>query len=197
VIAGFVISRRRATPGRGGRARSGGFAGFWAWPFTEPGWRRTLFSLVAAPVCGAQFLLTVAGQVKIARRIEAWRLRRFLHIDVSQRSEDGNGLAAVARYLMGLPVGIVLSAATLVAFFSVFRVGMQVSSFAASGNINAWGGPTYLGALLAHWLDSMIAFYICVVTVRALSGLQALWVRAQRERPVGAGSGSPGERVVR
>src|SRR5262250_653601 len=108
VIAGFVISRRRA--------RSGGFAGFWAWPFTEPGWRRTLFSLVAAPVCGAQFLLTVAGQVKIARRIEAWRLRRFLHIDVSQRSEDGNGLAAVARYLTGLPVGIVLSAATLVAF---------------------------------------------------------------------------------
>jgi hypothetical protein len=25
--------------------------------------------------------------------------------------------------------------------------------------VNAWGGPSYLGAVLAHWLDGIIAFY--------------------------------------
>lgn len=28
-----------------------------------------------------------------------------------------------------------------------------------NATVNAWGGPTYLGALLAHYLDGIIGFY--------------------------------------
>lgn len=186
LIVGYVVSQRRAAPVHDDETLPQGYAGFWKWPFTEHGWRRTLFSLVAAPVCCAEFLLTVVGQVRIARRIEVWRLRRFLHTDVPRRPESGHRRAAVAYHLVGLPIGIVLSSATLVAFYFAFRVGLQVSSFAPAGNINAWGGPTYLGALLAHWLDSFFAFYACVMILRGFTWLQVGWARQQLDRSIGA-----------
>jgi hypothetical protein len=41
-----------------------------------------------------------------------------------------------------------------------FRMGQQViGGLDPNSTVNAWGGPTYLGALLAHWLDSIVIFY--------------------------------------
>jgi hypothetical protein len=28
-----------------------------------------------------------------------------------------------------------------------------------NATVNAWGGPTYAGALLAHWLDAIVGCY--------------------------------------
>lgn len=168
LIAGHVVSRPHAAPGRDRSTLRWAMPGFWKWPFTERGWQRTLFSLLAAPVCFAQLLLTIVGQVQIARRMEAWRRRPF-QCDTTSRHGNGQGRTSVARCLTRVLFAIVLSAATLAAFFSVFRAAFQVSSFRASGNVNAWGGPTYLGALLAHWLDSFIGFYASVLIVRGLA----------------------------
>ena len=48
----------------------------------------------------------------------------------------------------------------LVALYTPFRMGMQVTGgLDPNATVNAWGGPTYLGALLAHWLDGIVGFY--------------------------------------
>ena len=37
---------------------------------------------------------------------------------------------------------------------------MQVcAALAPSWTANAWGGPTYVGASMAHWLDGYLLFY--------------------------------------
>jgi hypothetical protein len=41
-----------------------------------------------------------------------------------------------------------------------FRMGQQITSgLDPNATVNAWGGPTYLGALLAHYLDGIVIFY--------------------------------------
>ena len=53
-----------------------------------------------------------------------------------------------------------------------FRAAMQVfAALAPSWTANAWGGPSYWGASLAHWLDGYLLFYasaalLSVVLVR-------------------------------
>jgi len=55
-----------------------------------------------------------------------------------------------------LPTALLL----LVLLYAPFRMGMQiVGGIDPNATVNAWGGPTYLGALLAHWLDCIIGFY--------------------------------------
>jgi len=44
--------------------------------------------------------------------------------------------------------------------FSADRLGAQViGGLDPNATVNAWGGPSYLGALLAHWLDGIVGFY--------------------------------------
>jgi hypothetical protein len=45
--------------------------------------------------------------------------------------------------------------------------------------VNAWGGPTYLGALLAHYLDCIIGFYAAAFLLSRL-----LLPAADADRPL-------------
>ena len=55
-----------------------------------------------------------------------------------------------------LPTALLL----LLLLYSPFRMGAQiVGGIDPNATVNAWGGPTYLGALLAHWLDCIVGFY--------------------------------------
>jgi hypothetical protein len=48
----------------------------------------------------------------------------------------------------------------LVILYTPFRMGQQITGgLDPNATVNAWGGPTYLGALLAHWLDGIVGFY--------------------------------------
>lgn len=43
----------------------------------------------------------------------------------------------------------------------VYRSSLQVTAaFSPAFTANAWGGPSYLGASLAHWMDDAIMFYL-------------------------------------
>lgn len=59
------------------------------------------------------------------------------------------------------PVRVVLAVClTLLLLFNLFRAGVQVvGGLDPNFTVNAWGGPTYLGAMLAHYLDGLILFY--------------------------------------
>ena len=61
-------------------------------------------------------------------------------------------------------LGMVRAAGSLLLLYALlwepFRAAMQVfAALAPSWTANAWGGPTYWGASLAHWLDGYLLFY--------------------------------------
>jgi hypothetical protein len=77
----------------------------------------------------------------------ASRLRRTI------RLADGLSLPNLARAVAAVPLILVL-------LFTPFRMGMQITGgLDPNATVNAWGGPTYPGALLAHYLDGIVAFY--------------------------------------
>jgi len=58
--------------------------------------------------------------------------------------------AAFARALAATPL-------LLVMMFFLFRGGFQVTSgIDPNATINAWGGPTYIGAMACHYLDGLL-----------------------------------------
>ena len=59
--------------------------------------------------------------------------------------------------------------------------------FDPNATVNAWGGPTYLGALLAHYLDNIVSFYAAAFL------LSRLLLPATATRLVNEGIGSSQE----
>jgi hypothetical protein len=135
-------------------------AGLRAWvrtPFTRQGWSRTVDAFVAVPLGLAELGLLLVGRRGTVARIEAWRDAR---LGTGPRDPGRLGRSVAA----GLPVGVVALAAALVSFQAVWRAGVQV--FAAVDHDftrDAWGGPTYLGASAAHWMDGLLLFAACSV----------------------------------
>ncbi len=70
------------------------------------------------------------------------------------RFARGLSLPDLARVMATVPLVLVL-------LYVPSRMGAQVAGgLDPNGTVNAWGGPTYLGALLAHWLDCLVGFYV-------------------------------------
>lgn len=66
---------------------------------------------------------------------------------------SGLALASASRSVAAMPLVALL-------LYVPFRMGAQiVGGLDPNVTVNAWGGPTYIGALLAHWLDATVAFY--------------------------------------
>jgi len=60
---------------------------------------------------------------------------------------------AAAKFLLIAPLILVL-------LYCPFRMGAQViGGLDPNSTVNAWGGSSYAGALLAHWLDCVVGFY--------------------------------------
>jgi hypothetical protein len=71
---------------------------------------------------------------------------------VSLRS--GASPIRIAQALLAVVLSILL-------MFNFLRAGMQIiGGLDPNFTVNAWGGPSYLGALLAHYLDGACLFYV-------------------------------------
>ena len=69
------------------------------------------------------------------------------------RFAGGLSLPNLARAIAAVPLVLAL-------LYTPFRMGMQIiGGLDPNATVNAWGGPTYLGALLAHYLDGTVGFY--------------------------------------
>lgn len=78
------------------------------------------------------------------------------------RFATGLSLRNLARATVTVPLVLVL-------LYQPFRMGAQVTGgLDPNATVNAWGGPTYAGALLAHWLDDIVAFYAAAFLVSRL-----------------------------
>jgi hypothetical protein len=65
-----------------------------------------------------------------------------------------SGGATVARIV---PMALLV----LVLLYCPYRMGAQIiGGLDPNSTVNAWGGPTYAGAMIAHWLDCIIGFYL-------------------------------------
>jgi hypothetical protein len=84
------------------------------------------------------------------------RLRRTI------RFADGLSLPNLARVIATVPPVLVL-------LYVPYRMGAQITGgLDPNATVNAWGGPTYPGALLAHWLDAIVGFYIAAFLLSRL-----------------------------
>lgn len=95
------------------------------------------------------------------RRTASARLRATL-IRIG-RGDLGGRLLAVLRTL-------VMILALVVIAFTLFRMGFQVSfTRDPAQTVNAWGGPTYLGAYYAHAIDAVLTALVAGFVVRAVT----------------------------
>ena len=68
--------------------------------------------------------------------------------------ESGASPTRIARALLAGVLSILL-------MFNFLRAGMQIiGGLDPNFTVNAWGGPGYVGALLAHYLDAAYLFYV-------------------------------------
>ena len=78
------------------------------------------------------------------------------------RFSGGLSLPTVARVIATVPLVLAL-------LYQPFRMGAQVTAgLDPNATINAWGGPTYAGALLAHWLDCLVGLYVAAFLLSLL-----------------------------
>jgi hypothetical protein len=152
VVAALVVAFRRDRR----RLRA-----FLVWPLTGVGWSALRSGLVAGPLLAAELVLLITGRTEaIARAEQRWAGPRDGAV-----SDLGGGrwMAGAAGRVVGrAPVRIVQFLAAVVMVFLPLRAGQQV--FAALDpdfTRDAWGGPSYLGASVAHWLDAALIFYGC------------------------------------
>ncbi|HSX08500.1 MAG TPA: hypothetical protein VLG11_06440 [Candidatus Saccharimonadales bacterium] len=167
IVGGYFISKRRPQVKGAANGAPHGYAGFWKAPFTVYYWKRLLFSAVSLPCTLAELLLNAIGQSAAAKRLERWRLRRIL----------GNNSSAyrlsVAYFLIGLPIAAAITLCAFLSVFLVWRAGLEVvGALDPTFTVGAWGGPTYLGASFAHYMDAFIMFYGAVVVIRWLVSVQ-------------------------
>jgi hypothetical protein len=65
-------------------------------------------------------------------------------------------LSSAAAVVRILPMALLI----LVVLYVPYRIGAQViGGLDPNATVNAWGGPSYVGAMLAHYLDCLIGFY--------------------------------------
>jgi hypothetical protein len=113
--------------------------------------------------------LGIAAAVTVIS-IQAWRWRRpslrghspwaapfsadaLARLGRTIRFDRGLSLTNLARVAATVPLVLLLA-------YAPFRLGAQViGGLDPNATVNAWGGPSYLGALLAHGLDGIVGFY--------------------------------------
>jgi len=114
-------------------------------------------------------VLAIAAAAAVAG-VQAWQARRpakrgrspwvapfsasaVERLGRTYRFADGLSVPNVARIIATVPLVLALA-------YEPFRMGAQLTGgLDPNATVNAWGGPTYAGALLAHWLDSLAGFY--------------------------------------
>lgn len=128
-------------------------------PFTHEGWVSLLNGLVSLPLLLWGLALAVSSRQARLASAEGWGDRHVLGMEPRR---DRRAAASARRVVAGAPLAVLAFAAAVVLLFAVLRAGEQVfAAFDPDFTRDAWGGPGYLGASLAHWLDGVYIFYAC------------------------------------
>jgi hypothetical protein len=119
----------------------------------------------AVPVHIALALFAVAIAIGLARTSFARRAPYSMWAAPFSRSAldrfERTVLMRSGRSLLGIVRAVVAACLSILLLYNFFRAGHQViGGLDPNFTVNAWGGPSYLGAMLAHYLDA--AYLFCI-----------------------------------
>jgi hypothetical protein len=123
--------------------------------------------------------------VALPRQIAAvWRAAAGGKMRGAMPSPQGR-FPSIGRALIGLLIALVANLAALVIAFTIARA--LYYPFWAAGTSRAalersWGGPSAVGATLAHWLVAAVTIVVAYGLLRAVDRLGQRW----------SGTGTPG-----
>jgi hypothetical protein len=138
-----------------------GLAAFLRRPVSAEGWASLLNGLVSLPLLVWELVLVLTWRPARIASTEDWRGRRILGIETSCHDRRTSSVRA-RRVVVGAPLALLAFAAAVVTLYVPVRGGEQV--FAALDpdfTRDAWGGPSYLGASVTHWMDLACVLYAC------------------------------------
>ncbi|CAM4084884.1 hypothetical protein NONI108955_08135 [Nocardia ninae] len=103
-------------------------------------------------------LAAVVGTVILRRRgVEATIQLLPAPVGTTAARRLGNTLRAIPRHPSVLLRVLLAVPAMVVLVYCPFRIGVQVlAGLDPNFTVNAWGGPTYLGAMACHYLDAAL-----------------------------------------
>lgn len=96
-----------------------------------------------------------------------WRARAAHRLAATAASVTRGGVATRGGALVR---AIVVLLGTLLLIYLVFRLGFQFGLIGDESQVvNAWGGPTYIGAFYAHLIDSVALALVALTVVDLLA----------------------------
>jgi hypothetical protein len=118
-------------------------------PGSSAWWQHAVVATVAAAILGAIWFASKSGRA--ARPVLLAPLGRGAAVRISLLFSQALWRPVnFGRTLLATPL-------LLLFMFGFFRAGYQITSGLDPNNtVNAWGGPTYIGALACHYLDIFV-----------------------------------------
>ncbi|GAA1290440.1 hypothetical protein GCM10009590_18030 [Brachybacterium alimentarium] len=120
-----------------------------------------------ANAIGVHLLLAATAFVVAVAGTARSRSARWLWWPVSNQAKKRLDLTFrfAGESVLGMLRAAVMAVIILFVLFLAFRMGMQATAWTDPGfsTLNAWGGPTELGAFLAHGLDAVLCMALACV----------------------------------
>lgn len=111
----------------------------------------------AANALGAHLVIATCAVIVGGALLAGFRRVRGHFPDFAGPWRESTWRAIRATFTTSVPRSILLSISLAVAAYMLLRLGMQVGFVGRPAEyVNAWGGPTYLGAFGAHLLDGAL-----------------------------------------
>ena len=123
-------------------------------PGTNAWWQHAVVAAIAAAILGVIWLGRSRGWIGA-------------HVLVAPLGRSAaHRISLLFRHALWRPVSFgraLLATPLLLLFmFGFFRAGYQVTSgLDQNSTVNAWGGPTYIGAMACHYLDIFVVMAAC------------------------------------
>jgi hypothetical protein len=114
--------------------------------------------LIAVAVAALVLIIEVSRARRPGERgtspwVAAFSARAAARLGRTLTFADGLSFRNMARFVAAVLLVLVVA-------YAPGRMGAQViGGLDPNNTVNAWGGPSYLGAMLAHYLDAGVGFY--------------------------------------
>ncbi len=123
-------------------------------PGSNAWWQHAVVAAVAAAILGIVWLRRRSG--RIGGHVLLAPLGRSAAHRISLLFRRAlQGPVSLSRALLAIPL-------LLLFMFGFFRAGYQITNgLDPNSTVNAWGGPTYIGAMACHYLDIFVVMASC------------------------------------
>jgi Putative sensor len=160
---------------------------WWRMPFTADTWRRTGYTLLAAPVGVLAVPLALLGGYRAAARWQRALARRHLALRVDEPAHRDTVGRVLAHALLRLPLDLLSLAVTAYLWLLVLsNLAYPVRPYLGMGDGSyqtAWGGPTLAGAWAVHAAGGLVFLFAIPWILKGTTALQGRLTR----RLLGAG----------